>query len=190
MEIFDLFICLGQSLELAGRCRSLSLSLEAGTWIFGGLSRTAPHCVWCGVPWWYFKVCLRSNLLKSFRGQFGWPENFFKKSFSPHVQTYGFFISKSIFDEFVKEFNWYLTSKDLDFLLKSALCRLLEQGLSKFALHRNYGLGFIQRNRLIKYRRRLKFLDLKGDWTGVVGDYRYSCPSPFLFSGLNDSSES
>ena len=117
-------------------------------------------------------------------------QSFFKKSFSPHVQTYGFFISKSIFDEFVKEFNWYLTSKDLDFLLKSALCRLLEQGLSKFVLHKNYGLGFIQRNRIIKYRRRLKFLDLKGDWAGVAGDYRNSSPSPFLFSGLNDSLES
>ena len=114
-------------------------------------------------------------------------QSLFKKSFSPHVQTYGFFIRKNIFDEFVKEFNWYLTSKDLDILLKSAVCRLLEQGLSKFALHSNYGLGFIQGNRLIKYRRRLKFLDLKGDWAGVVGDFRNSCPSPFLFSGLNDS---
>ena len=117
-------------------------------------------------------------------------QSFFKRSFSPHIQTYGFFIKKSIFDEFASDFKWFLTSIECNFLFKSGLCRLLEQGLSKSALLGNHGLGFIQKNRLTTYRRRLKYLDLEKDWTGIAGDYRDSCPSPFLFSGINDSSES
>lgn len=117
-------------------------------------------------------------------------QSFFKRSFSPHIQTYGFFIKKSIFDKFGADFRWFLTSKESKLLLKSALCRLLEQGLSKSVLLGNHGLGFIQKNHLITYRRRLRHLDLEKDWTSIAGDYRNSCPSPFLFSGLNDSSES
>lgn len=117
-------------------------------------------------------------------------QSFFKKSFSPHIQTYGFFIKKTIFDKFAAEFKWFITSIEPEVLLKSALCRLLEQGLSKSVLLGNHGLGFIQKKRLTTYRRRLKYLDLEKDWVSTAGDYRNICPSPFLFSGLNDSSES
>jgi hypothetical protein len=117
-------------------------------------------------------------------------QSFFKKSFSPHIQTYGFFIKKSIFDNFTVDFKWFITSIEPKFLLKPAICRLLEQGLSKSVLLENHSLGFIQKNQLTKYRRRLKYLDLEKDWTSIAGDYRNSCPSPFLFSGLNDLPES
>lgn len=117
-------------------------------------------------------------------------QSFFKRSFSPHIQSYGFFIKKNIFDKFASDFNWFLSSLEFQFLLKSSLCRLLEQGLSKYVLKRNHGLGFIQKQQLTTYRRRLKYLDLKKDWNNITGDYRNNCSSPFLFLGLNDSPES
>lgn len=139
-----------------------------------------------------FMKSAKRSMLSSSIGMIGVGSNtfltqsFFKRSFSPHIQTYGFFIKKSIFDEFAAELKWFLTSIDCNVLLKIGVCRLLEQGLSKFVLLRNYGLGFIQKSRLITYRRRLKYLDLKKDWTSISGDYRNKCPSPFLFSGIND----
>jgi hypothetical protein len=117
-------------------------------------------------------------------------QSFFKKSFSPHIQTYGFFIKKNIFDKFATDFKWFLTSLESKMLLKSAICRLLEQGLSKSVLIESYSLGFIQKNRLTTYRRRLKYLDIEKDWNSTTDDYRNSCASPFLFSGLDDLSQS
>ena len=114
-------------------------------------------------------------------------QSVFKNSFSPHVQTYGFLVRRELFDLFAIKFQWYLNSCELKFLLKPALCRVLEQGLSKFILKNKFGLGFLQNSVLITYRRRFYFLDLKKDWYGELGDSREVCEKPFVFDWPKNS---
>ena len=114
-------------------------------------------------------------------------QSVFRKSFSPHIQTYGFLVEKQLFEEFSARYEWYQQSWEPKFFRKQGLCRILEQGLSKHILAKQRGLGFIQRGKLLTYIRRFKWFDLHKDWVGVYGDWRGVGESPFLFKGFKNN---
>lgn len=113
-------------------------------------------------------------------------QSIFRESFSPHIQTYGFLVEKQLFEEFSARYEWYQHSWEPKFFRKQGLCRLLEQGLSKYILSKELGLGFIQMGKLITYTRRSKWFDLHKDWIGIYGDWRGVAESPFLFEGFKN----
>jgi len=108
-------------------------------------------------------------------------QSLFKKSFSPHVQTYGFTIQLELMIAFTSFWQPILKKAWVGKFFKILVCRLLEQGLSKFILSSGYSLGFLRNGELKSYTRRYRCLDSEVDWPLGKGDYRITASSPFRF---------
>lgn len=106
-------------------------------------------------------------------------QSLFKKSFSPHIQTYAWVTRAECFMEFaVKRLKWLETSWDKP-MLKQLICRLFEQGYSRWLLYRGYLFVVKNGNSSFGYRRTLKWFDFISHWNGYLGDSRHLKAHPF-----------
>lgn len=108
-------------------------------------------------------------------------QSIFKNAFSPHIQTFGFTVETSIFKKF--SLKWYKILKNSYTLplFKAAVCRLLEQGISKFVLGKGYSIAVLKAHEMHCYRRRFFYLDLLCDWSLPRDDSRLHELYPFRF---------
>lgn len=108
-------------------------------------------------------------------------QSVFKTAFSPHIQTFGFTVSSSIFSLFAQKWYAALDSAYESTLFKAGVCRLLEQGISKYVLSKGLGMGIIKNKRVYVYKRRFRYFDLSNDWTLPRKDSRLFEKCPFRF---------
>jgi len=108
-------------------------------------------------------------------------QSLFKKSFSPHVQTYGFTVQLELMIAFTSFWQPILKKAWIGKFFKIFVCRLLEQGLSKFILSSGHSLGFLRNGELKCYTRKYRCFDSEVDWPLGKGDYRITENSPFRF---------
>ncbi len=106
-------------------------------------------------------------------------QSLFKKSFSPHVQTFAWVTRSSFFYEFSKTRSAWLGSAFPNFFLKQLVCRLLEQGYSQWLLSRGNSIIVKQEDIIVNYYRRSRWFDTSVDWLGIHGDSRFKEKNPF-----------
>lgn len=108
-------------------------------------------------------------------------QSIFKKHFSPHVQTYGFTVCRHTFYAFSKKWFDKLDKAYLFPFYKILVCRMLEQGISKYILSAGNTISILKESCFYQYSRSNIYFDFYKDWPLKFGDSRYKSNNPFRF---------
>ena len=106
-------------------------------------------------------------------------QSVFRRSFSPHIQTYAWLTKAKEFKKFAKRRQIWLKKSYSKPLLKQLICRLFEQGYSKWLLLRGFGLLVIRDKKVFSYIRQNRFFDRRNAWPLDLGDSREVVTNPF-----------